>query len=117
MFVPYAQLDFGTGVTLKRVRFDQFRDTVWTGLEPLAFAVGSVLAVTVVYSRSAALASGLLLGLGVGALFLYGDSIGYISLTRTPFNFRAGDFIGLVGALMVLATGVATLARSQSSGS
>jgi hypothetical protein len=49
-------------------------------------------------------------------LFFYGASIGRVSLSAYPWSLREGNFVGLLGALMVLATGVATLPRSQTMG-
>ena len=110
IFIPYEQADVGgTKLTVDRT-------TVWAALEPFMFAVGSVLAVSGVYSRSTALASGLLLGFGVGAVVFYGASIGRVSLSEYPWSLREGNFVGLLGALMVLGTGGATLPRSRSMG-
>jgi len=40
VFIPYAQLDPGTGVTLKIVRFDHFKESFWSGLQPIVSPLG-----------------------------------------------------------------------------
>ncbi len=114
-FIPYAQLSIGTesGLTLKVVDFDHFKESWWAGLQPLALAIGTVLAVTVVYVRSTAVASGLLMGFGVAAFFLYFDSIGFVASSGSEWDFREGNFLGMFGALMILATGIAALLGSR----
>jgi hypothetical protein len=59
LFVPYAHLEAGgaASVTLKRVQFDHFKESLWDGLLPLAVSLGAILAVTIGQSRSRMLAS------------------------------------------------------------
>jgi hypothetical protein len=81
----------------------------WLAVDPIATAIGVVVAVGLLFARRRSLAAGLLIAFGICSALLWvryvGIPVAQWSTDETKASPQAGGFVGLAGGLLILCAG------------